>query len=120
MLDTSKIKIRNCLDANGKPAGGSAVVSLRHGGESELGYTASVVNVEFQDGPIIDAGGRNGAFVEDLLYIAQKRIEFYNAAGFRCDENDTALSHIAQAIAAMESRTARRKEAGTEGTHQGS
>lgn len=120
MLDTSKIKIRNCLDANGKPAGGSATINLHmEGAGVGLGYTPFVVNVKFQDGPIIEAKGRNGAFVEDLLYIAKTRIEFYNRAGFACDENHLAINAIDAAMAALQSRTQRRIAAGTEGTHQG-
>lgn len=120
MLDTSKIKIRNSLDGNGKPAGGSAHVNLEiDSGHNSLTFQSCVVNVEFQDGPILEAKGRNGAFVEDLLYIAKTRIEFYNRAGFACDENHLAINAIDAAMAALQSRTQRRIAAGTEGTHQG-
>jgi hypothetical protein len=120
MLDTSKIKIRNSLDANGKPAGGSASVDVRmENGHDGRPYDQRVLTVDFQDGPIIEAKGRNGAFVEDLLYIAKARIEFYNRAGFACDENHLAINAIDAAMAALQSRTQRRIEAGTEGTHQG-
>ena len=119
MLDTTKIRIRNCLDANGKPAGGNAVVTTQVNSGDAMGYLAEVVRVSFQDGPILDAHGRNGAFVEDLLWIALKRIEFYNAAGFACDENTEALRHIDDALAALGRRTARRVAQGVEGTHKG-
>ena len=109
MLDTSKIKIRNSLDANGKPAGGRATLDLYD----------RCVSVDFQDGPIIEAKGRNGAFVEDLLYIAKVRLEFSNRSGFACDENHLAINAIDAAMAALQSRTQRRIEAGTEGTHEG-
>jgi len=93
MLDTSKIKIRNSLDADGKPAGGSASVDVRmEGGHDGRPYDQRVLTVDFQDGPILESKGRNGAFVDDLLYIAKARIEFYNRAGFACDENHLAIN----------------------------
>ncbi len=111
MFDPSKIHVRNHLDANGKPAGGSAEVCLFR--------NSLVASVKFQDGPIKESKGRNGAFVEDLIYIAQKRIEFYNAAGFECVENNDALHHLQKAMEALQARTARRTEQGVEGTHEG-
>lgn len=115
MLEPDKIEIRNQLDADGKPAGGHARV-FTHSGLSDAVY------VRFQDGPLgrgPDRKPRNGAFVEDLLYIAQKRLEFYNRAGFACDENDAAIHAIKQALEALISRTSRREAAGVEGTHEG-
>ncbi len=119
MFDPSKIKIRNCVDGNGKPAGGTATVVLAINGDAGLGYHSGVVNVEFQDGPIKDAKGRNGAFVEDLLYIAKVRLEFYNKQGFECDENNQAIESINAAMGWLQRRTDRRVAAGTEGTHEG-
>lgn len=40
------------------------------------------------------AGGVNYGF----LAVVASRSEFYNSVGFRCDENDEALSHIYSAL----------------------
>jgi hypothetical protein len=114
MFDPSKITIRNQLDENGKPAGGTAFVNIPFGQGHSI-----VARADFQEGPIKDAKGRNGAFVEDLIYIAQKRIEFYNAAGFACEENHEALRGLKIAMDALQARTARRTAQGVEGTHEG-
>lgn len=115
MLEPEKIEIRNQLDADGKPAGGHARV-FTHGGLSDALY------VRFQDGPLgrgPDRKPRNGAFVEDLLYVAQKRLEFYNRAGFACYENDRAIESIKNALGVLADRTSRREAQGVEGTHEG-
>lgn len=95
-------------DDAGRPAGG-----VNYG----TGFCIS-----WQNGPLNRGAERkqpNGAFVETILAVVASRIEFYNSAGFRCDENDAALEHIYAALAALESRTQRREAEGVEGTHSG-
>lgn len=111
MLDEAKIDCENFTDEAGKPAGGVAYIELP--GDREVVY------VKFQNGPILESGGRNGAFVEDLLFIAKQRIEWYNAVGFSCPENLKALQGIQEALGALEARTQRRIAQGVEGTHKG-
>lgn len=121
MLDTTKIKIRNHVDENGKPAGGNAEAEA-HAGDGSAAYGYPAVTVTFQDGPLgrgADRKPRNGAFVEDLIYIALKRIEFYNRCGFQCPENDKAIDHLAAALNILDERTKRRENQGVEGTHEG-
>ncbi len=112
MYDPSKINCVHKLDKQGKPAGGYATVKLNEN-------DPPVLFAKFQEGPIKEAGGRNGAFVEDLLEIAVQRLEFYNNSGFDCCENFDAIEYINKALGALISRTKRRTAAGTEGTHQG-
>ena len=97
------------VDGDGRPAGGV---------NCGTGFCIS-----WQNGPLglgADRKQPNGAFVETILAVVASRIEFYNSAGFKCDENDEALSHIYAALEALKRRTARRVEAGVEGTHEGS
>jgi len=132
------ISIRNSVDGNGNPAGGSA--------------RGSGISIRWQDGPLgkhkavgkhkaicesegcdADSGGParpgctriepNGAFVEDVLHAAHARIAFYqtsSAGKFACVENESALMHIQEAMKHLDNRTKRRVSDGTEGTHEGS
>lgn len=104
------IVVRNSVDADNMPAGGHA-----HG----LG-----LNIQWQDGPMRlptsnQQVSANGAFVEDVLEVCQRRIEFYQRSQFACEENDEAITAIGAARAALASRIARREAAGTQGTHEG-
>ena len=95
-------------DTNDKPAGGVS---------SGTGFTISWQNGPLNRGP--DRKDPNGAFVETVLAAVADRIQFYNSAGYQCDENDQALHCIAEALKALNSRTSRRETAGVEGTHEG-
>ena len=98
------------MDKDGNPAGGHA-----HG----VGFT-----ILWQNGPLgrIRTGERkqpNGAFVEDIIRAAADRIGFYQGGKFACDENAEALTNLRQALDALNRRTQRRIEAGTEGVNEG-
>ena len=103
--------IHNFLDGDGKPAGGIAF--------------GTGFSIFFQSGPLGQGKDRlapNGAFVEDILDVVRARIEHYqevNGGAFDCIENARALRHIEDALIALENRTHRRVEQGTEGTHRG-
>lgn len=78
--------------------------------------------ISWQNGPLGRGDERkepNGCFVETVISAAISRLEFYQASVFRCTENQVALDHMRMALGALESRTARREEQQTEGTHQG-
>lgn len=100
-------------DADGNPEGG-----VSYG----PGYTIS-----YQRGPLGRIGTPerkepNGAFVEDILHAACNRLHFYQTASggrFACSENAYAIKHIGEAITALNNRTTRRIQAGTEGTTEG-
>lgn len=98
----------NKLDAEGRPAGG---------------YVVGVgLNIEWQNGPLGRGAERqepNGAFVETVIAAAIQRIEHYNAVGFACRENSLAITKLEEALHWLNARTARREEAGVEGTHEG-
>lgn len=72
--------------------------------------------VEFQEGPILEAGV-NGCFNEDLLAILIHRLEGFQSGEFACGENGMALVHLDQALRCLQDRTAQRQTRGGEGTH---
>lgn len=107
----NKFESDHFLDENQRPAGGHA-----HGVGFMIGW---------QNGPLGRAGTEeriepNGAFVETVLASVVDRIEFYESAGFSCEENKRAIASIREALAHLDSRTNRRIESNVEGTHEGS
>ena len=93
-------------DDEGRPAGGSSYGD---------GFTVS-----WQNGPLGRGDSRslpNGAFVETIIAVAVDRLEYYQSSGFACAENQAAIDALLRAKAELESRTARREQAGIEGTH---
>ena len=96
----------NWSDGDGNPAGGVA---------SGTGFAIS-----WQNGPLGSGDNRkppNGAFVETIIDVVIKRLEFYQSSKFACEENAGALGALDAALKHLQSRTARRVAAGTEGTH---
>lgn len=75
------------------------------------------LRINFQNGPI-NEHGVNGVTQEALLAIVADRLECFQAGPFACNENQTALTHVRDAMAALQSRTRARMERGVEGTHQ--
>lgn len=120
-----KYEIRNNLDENLNPAGGWV-----HGwpdkGWPDNGFDMADngmgIDITWQDGPLKQSGKEvppNGAFVEDVLEVCQRRIEFYQASKFACPENAQAIAFIQNARDILASRIARREAAGVQGTHEG-
>ena len=93
-------------DTNGNPAGGA---TYGHG-----------FAISWQNGPLNEpGGGRNGAFVEEVIEAALDRLIWYQTTRFQCQENAEAAEHLNAALSALHRRTSRRVAAGTEGTHRG-
>jgi hypothetical protein len=102
------MEFENTNDEAGNPAGGTV---------KGIG-----IDVSWQNGPLAVDGvrkERNGAFVEDLIQAAIKRMEYYQASKFKCRENALAITKLEEALHWMNARTSRRTAEGTEGTHQG-
>ena len=105
---------QNWTDENGNPAGGVA---------SGRGFTIS-----WQNGPLGRIGTDeriepNGAFVEEVLEAVKERFKFYNSANggkFKCFENTRSIELLEEIGRLQETRTRRRIEDKTEGTHEGS
>lgn len=109
-MDNQEIECINENDDQGRPAGGSV------DGEG--------LTIRWQNGPLgrvddPDRGQPNGAFVETVIRAAKQRIEYYQGAGFACEENDRAITYLGEALKSLSERTKRRVDAGTEGTHEG-
>jgi hypothetical protein len=68
---------------------------------------------------VIPQVGRNGVTLEELLTVCKDVLESYQAGPFECKENQVALNNVNSAISALQSRTKRRINEGTEGTYQG-
>ena len=93
-------------DSDGNPAGGCS--------------TGTGFCVSWQNGPLGRGGERkepNGDLVEDLIWAAKDRLEFYQADRFNCQENSRAIMHLTDALVALNGRTADREARQVEGTH---
>ncbi|WP_433705813.1 hypothetical protein [Paraburkholderia sacchari] len=75
------------------------------------------VLIEFQNGPIAEAGV-NGLTQEVLLAIVADRLRSFQAGPFACKANACALTHIEEAQHWLQQRTLERMRRGVEGTHQ--
>lgn len=98
----------------GNPTGGHCQLRVT----DKLRVDRNVLHVLWQRGPLED-GRPNGAFVEDVIQAAIQRLTFFQEHGkFACGENEEAISHLEMALEKLGNRTSRRKQAGTEGTHE--
>jgi hypothetical protein len=87
-----------------------------HGGTVK----ARGLDISWQKGPLGRGTERkdpNGAFVETVIAAALQRIEFYQASGFACSENASAIQNLKSALSVLDFRTRQREGAGVEGTH---
>jgi len=102
----SKAEFKNILDEDGSPAGGF--------------YKSTGIDIQWQNGPLGRGEDRkepNGAFVENVIDAAIKRIQHYQASKFACRENAVALTHLETAALWLNKRTQDREERQVEGTH---
>ena len=90
-------------------------------GKPHGGFAKGVgMDISWQKGPLgrgTDRKEPNGAFVETVIAAALQRIEFYQASGFACSENASAIQNLKSALAVLDFRTTQREGAGVEGTH---
>lgn len=115
----SNLQATNKTDKDGNPTGGT--VSLVVGALN--GPQAHVLSIRWQDGPrgtnpdgSLDAP--NGAFVEDAIYAAYQRLEFFQNSKFKCDENARAMEGLRVALEALNERSTKRAERGVLGSHE--
>lgn len=117
------LKANNQLDENQNPTGGSVELHVTKNGDNE--YPALIVN--WQDGPRgtgtnLDGSPAladpNGAFVEDVLWAALQRLEFFNESKYRDRANSMAITHIEQALQALKDRQLERSHRNVEGKHE--
>lgn len=91
------------VDDQGNPAGGCS-----HG----VGIT-----IHWQDGPTKEAGGRNGAFVEEVVEAVISRLLAFQAGRYAHVANDHAIEYLTAANHVLRERTKDRIERGVEGRH---
>ena len=78
---------------------------------------AKILKIEFQDGPIKEAGC-NGFTQEALLAVIIDRLRSFQAGPYACRENAIALTQIEQGLMWLHQRTRARLARGVEGTHE--
>lgn len=71
--------------------------------------------IEFQNGPIAEAGV-NGVTHEALLAIVADRLRSFQKGPYSCKANACALTHIEEAMHWLQQRTIERMRRGVEGT----
>lgn len=99
----------NSKDMNENPIGGNVV---------GIG-----IEIYWQDGPRGQEGTDellppNGAFVEDVLWAALQRLEFFQDSKYRCRENALAITKIEEALFILKDRQLSRSERNVEGKHE--
>ncbi|MES2367806.1 MAG: hypothetical protein V4563_18155 [Pseudomonadota bacterium] len=115
----SAIEAVNSFDSDGNPSGGNVYLKVDKNGDTD--FPALVVN--WQDGPRGQGEGQplaepNGAFVEDVLWAALQRLEFFNESKYRDRGNSLAITHIEQALQALKDRQLERSHRNVEGKHE--
>jgi len=109
-----KLQAINKVDENGNPTGGEVDLHVTKRGDNQ--YPALIVN--WQDGPRGDVEPANGAFVEDVLWAALQRLEFFQDSKYRCRENAIAITKIEEALFILKDRQLSRSYRGVEGKHE--
>ena len=119
-----RIKATNYVDVNNNPTGGSVMLF------NEPAYSESdeLLKIQWQDGPRgtgeEDRFGNpilkepNGAFVEDVIWAALQRLEFFNEGKYRDRANSLAITHLEQALQALKDRQLERSFRKVEGKHE--
>lgn len=92
------------------------VMYVPHDEFNEELNASCVCHIDFQNGPIKEAGV-NGFTHEALLAILIDRLEGFQSGPYACIENSAALSALKSAQGHLKSRTEKRLARGVEGTH---
>jgi hypothetical protein len=86
-------------------------------GNVSEGGVAQVWNINFQNGPILEAGF-NGLSNESLLAIVIDRMRGFQSGQFAGRDNAVALTKLEEGMMWLQKRTLGRMARGVEGTHQ--
>lgn len=113
-----ELEAYNNTDVNDNPSGGYAIL-FREPAHSE---DDEIVKVQWQDGPRGLPDGTlakpNGAFVEDVIWVALQRLEFFNDSKYRDRANSIAITKLEEALQALKNRQVERSYRGVEGKHE--
>lgn len=107
-LNVQDLILANVTDVDENPTGGEVV--------------GPGLTIHWQNGPRAREDGSlapsNGAFVEDVIYAALQRLEFFQKSKYATDENNQAIDHLNQALAALDARRKDRQARQVEGKHE--
>lgn len=117
--------MRTLTDHIANPANAELTIEVLdepgQGGANHLysisGIATGPVGIDFQDGPIKEAGV-NGITHEVLLAIIIDRLRGFQSGPYKCRENAVALTKCEEALMWLQKRTRDRLARGVEGTHQ--
>ena len=96
---------------------GAGGASHKYGIDVLGGESCSGPIINFQNGPIAEAGV-NGISQEALLAIVIDRLECFQKGSYSCRENAIALTKLQEAMHWLQHRTRERVARGVEGTSQ--
>ncbi len=103
------------------PTGGDVRLDISTDTDAEKEFP--VLLIKWQDGPRGQEGTDellppNGAFVEDVIWAALQRLEFFNEGKYRDRANSVAITHLEGALQALKDRQLERSYRGVEGKHE--
>lgn len=119
------LEATNYVDVDNNPTGGDVILYDMYPAVSE---DNEILKIRWQNGPRgtgeNDHYGNpvlkepNGAFVEDVLWAALQRLEFFNEGKYRDRANSIAITKIEEALQALKNRQLERSHRGVEGQHK--
>jgi hypothetical protein len=104
-------------EVNDEPGAGGANHSYTIYSKEENKPHAVLGQINFQNGPIKEAGV-NGLMNEDLMLIVIDRLQGFQSGDYKCRENAIALTKMEEALLWLRKRTQDRIDRGVEGTSQ--
>lgn len=112
--NVQSLNCHNNTDEAGNPTGGG--VFDQREGEPKL-------TIEWQNGPRgINAdgslGASNGAFVEDVIFAALQRLQFFQESKYKTRENAIAITKLEEALMILNHRRLDRADRRVEGKHE--
>lgn len=92
------------------------IENLHHYAVFPVDSNTPLLNVEFQRGPIKEAG-LNGVMDEDLIAMVIDRLQGFQKTEYIVKENAMAITKLEEALLWLRKRTMEREKRGVEGTH---
>ena len=105
----------NITDEDDNPTGGRVVLDGKTSDSPMLVINWQNKPRKQEDGSLAEP---NGAFVEDVIWAALQRLEFFNEGKYRDRANSIAITHLEQALQALKDRQLERSQRGVEGEHK--
>lgn len=104
-----ELEAHNSVDKDENPTGGTV--------------TGKGVKIEWQNGPRGkgedgELAESNGAFVEDIIWAAKQRLEFFNTSKYAVMQNSQAIVALNEALGYLDDRRRTRQLREVEGQHE--